>query len=418
MKTACRAGALLLALLLCFALAACGGTEPVNAGTETDPPVTQPPETDPPETDPPETEPPETDPPETEPPETEPPETEPPETEPPETDPPETDPPTINENPPFVNPLTGLKTTQDLSQQRPAAIMINNIRVSCPQIGISKADVIYECLVEGGYTRLMMLALDYAALPEIGSVRSSRDYYLDFAADYDAIYVHAGGSEYAYDAIQARGVNNLDGVNMWVVAEMFYRNQERIATMGLEHSLMTTGEKIVWGVARKNYRTALTEDFNYPLDFAAEGTTLSYQQAASHIRIPYSIAQTTDFVYDRNTGKYLRYQFGGEKHIDGATGEQLSFENVMILFCQTGAITGDPKNRIDVGTIGEGKGYYATCGTYITITWEKTSHESPIRFYDQNGDPLRINRGKTFVSVCPTTVEQSINFNFVWKSTQ
>ena len=90
------------------------------------------------------------------------------------------------EEPEFVNPLTGLAAEKDLSATRPAAIMINNIKVSCPQIGVSQADVMYECLVEGGYTRLMMLAADYESLPEVGSVRSARDYYLDLAADYEA----------------------------------------------------------------------------------------------------------------------------------------------------------------------------------------------------------------------------------------
>lgn len=315
------------------------------------------------------------------------------------------------EEPEFVNPLTGLAAEKDLSATRPAAIMINNIKVSCPQIGVSQADVMYECLVEGGYTRLMMLTADYESLPEVGSVRSARDYYLDLAADYDAIYVHAGGSTYAYDSIAERSVNNLDGVNMYLPTT-FYRDQDRAKTMGLEHSLMTTGEKIAEGVAYRRYRTEMTNDFDYPLDFVKYGTTVSFTDASLHIRIPYSVVQTTDFVYDAESGKYLRYQFDGEKHIDGATNEQLSFENVMLLFCETGLITGDPYNRIDVGTTGEGTGYYATRGTYIPITWKKDSHETPVKFFDADGNELLLNRGKTFVSVCPTSIRTLVSFNY------
>jgi len=319
--------------------------------------------------------------------------------------------PDVPAEPEFVNPLTGLPTATDLSGQRPAAIMINNIQVSCPQLGVSKADIIYECLVEGGYTRLMMLSLDYANLPELGSVRSSRDYYLDFAADWDAIYVHAGGSPYAYSAIKERKVNNLDGVNMYL-PDTFYRNQERIIKMGLEHSLMTTGEKIVSGIKYKKYRTDMTKDFDYPIDFVKYGTETTFKDAATYIHIPYSIAQITDFEYNKETGTYLRYQFNGKKHIDGATDEQLAFENVLIYFCDTGLITGDPSLRIEVGTVGEGKGYYATNGTYIPITWKKDSHEAPIRFYTQEGELLLMNRGKTFVSVCPTSSMNLISFNY------
>lgn len=313
--------------------------------------------------------------------------------------------------PEFVNPLTGLAVEEDMSGKRPAAIMINNIKISCPQQGVSEADIIYECLVEGGYTRLMMLSQDYENLPVVGSVRSSRDYYLDFAADYDAIYVHAGGSPYAYTALRERGVTNLDGVNMYLPTT-FYRDQDRVKAMGLEHSLMTTGTKIVEGIKYKRYRTTMeVEDFDYPLDFQY-GEPLAFEDAALRIHIPYSAVQITDFYYDEATGEYLRYQFNGVAHIDGANEEQLSFENVLIYFCETGRITGDSSLRIEVGTVGEGTGFYATNGTYIPITWKKESHEAPIQFFDADGELLLMNPGKTFISVCPTTIENQIDFNY------
>ncbi len=319
-----------------------------------------------------------------------------------------------SEVPALINPLTGLVSEKDFTGLRPVAIMINNIAISCPQKGVSEADVIYECLVEGGYTRLMMLSMDYSNLGTVGSVRSTRHYYLDFSADYDAIHVHAGGSTYAYETIMGeRDVNNLDGVHMYLPAS-FARDPERIKTMGLEHSLMTTGAGIVSGIKYKKYRTTIDEDFDYPLDFVSPETIVSFDEAAAHVRIPYSAAQTTDFVYDTETETYLRYQFKGKPHIDQTTEEQLAFENVLIYFCETGRISGDDKQRIDVGTVGSGTGFYATKGTYIPISWEKDESESPIRFYGADGELLLLNPGKTFISVCPTYLEKSINFNYEW----
>lgn len=320
----------------------------------------------------------------------------------------------LPEEPVPVNPLTGLPSEKDFTGLRPAAIMINNIAISCPQKGVAEADIIYECLVEGGYTRLMMLSMDYANLGTVGSVRSTRHYYLDFSADYDAIHVHAGGSTYAYETIMGeRDVNNLDGVNMYLPAT-FARDPERIKSMGLEHSLMTNGGGIVSGIKYKKYRTTTDEDFDYPLDFVAPDTVVSFEETAAHVRIPYSAAQTTDFVYDTETETYLRYQFKGKPHIDQTTEEQLAFENVLIYFCETGRISGDEKQRIDVGTVGSGTGFYATKGTYIPITWVKDESESPIRFYGEDGELLMMNPGKTFVSVCPTYLESRIDFNFEW----
>ena len=114
--------------------------------------------------------------------------------------------------------------------------MINNIEVATPQEGVSYADIMYECVVEGWQTRLMMVVSEYESLPVVGSVRSSREYYLDFAANHDAIYIHAGGSQQAYAEIKQRKVDNLDGVNMYI-PNMFYRDSWRQQNMGYEHSL-------------------------------------------------------------------------------------------------------------------------------------------------------------------------------------
>ena len=55
---------------------------------------------------------------------------------------------------PIVNPLTGETVSEDISAVRPYAIMINNISVAQPQVGVSNADIIYEVLAEGGITRM------------------------------------------------------------------------------------------------------------------------------------------------------------------------------------------------------------------------------------------------------------------------
>lgn len=144
--------------------------------------------------------------------------------------------------------LNGKTVTEEERNRRPVAIMINNIKKCLPQDNITAGDMYYECAAEGGITRIMMLTSNYDKLGVVGSVRSSRDYFVDFLANHDAIYVHAGGSEMAYDKILWRGIDNLDGVNMYL-PNMFYRDSYRMNNMGYEHSLMTTGENIVAGIA-------------------------------------------------------------------------------------------------------------------------------------------------------------------------
>lgn len=325
----------------------------------------------------------------------------------------ETDAPTLV-IPPYFNPLTGLGSEKDLSLSRPVAIMINNLWGALPQEGISNCDIMYECLVEGGITRLMVLSADYGSLGAIGSVRSSRHYYLDLAQNYDAIYVHAGGSSYAYEEIKSRGINNLDGVNMYVPG-MFYRDAKRLETMSYEHTLMTTGEKTVTGISFKKYRTELKDEFKNKsafnfVDYGTDRAILG--DDANCIYLPYSKYQQARFDYNAETNTYFRYQFEDVAHIDGTTGKQIDFTNVMILFCPTKVIAGDSAGRLDITTEGSGTGYYAYGGKYEPITWRKPTEDSPTEYFGVDGAPLVLNRGKTFISIFPVSAKDTVQFNY------
>ncbi len=315
--------------------------------------------------------------------------------------------PVVNE-PDIVNPLTGLEAEADYELRRPIAIMINNIKVATPQEGISYADVMYECIVEGRQTRLMMVVSDYESLPTVGSVRSSREYYLDFAANHNAIYMHAGGSNQAYTEIWQRYVNNLDGVNDNAISyRCFWRDTWRMNNMGYEHSLMTSGEKIAAGIEYKKYSTSLKDGFDSPLDFVPYDTVKTPDGGdAVYLRVTYSTAHKPYFEYNASDCLYYRWQFLGDKHIDNGNGKQLAFTNIIVLYLPT-VHTGDSYGHMDVDTVGTGEGYYLTMGKYEKITWKKTSEDSPVKLYNAAGEELLINRGKTFFQICTTDMKES-----------
>lgn len=307
--------------------------------------------------------------------------------------------------PDFINPLTGLETSVDLSARRPVSVMVNNIGVSLPQSGISYADIIFECLAEGGITRLMMISTEYENLPKIGSVRSARDYYIDYAESYDCIFMHAGGSTYAYDTIATRNTDNIDGVNGPSIAGTYLRDQDRLnAGYAFEHTLFLQGGAAIQNaISGLGYRATRAEGYETPVTFAKWGETVELDKKATHIGVNVSNYQYVDYVYDEESGKYLRYQYNGQPHIDYSNNEQLAFENVIIIYNDCGAISGDAKNRIWMQTTGEGNAYYITNGTYTTITWKKENHNSLLKFYYADGTEVELNRGKTMINVVPNT---------------
>ncbi len=306
----------------------------------------------------------------------------------------------VEEEPEFINPLTGLEVDRDISMLRPVSIMVNNINVSLPQSGISDADIIYECLAEGGITRLMMISNDWENLSKIGSCRSARDYYIDYAESYNCIFIHAGGSTYAYDTIAARGTNNIDGVR-GPGGAMFYRDQDRINSgYGYEHTLFIyDGAAIKSTIESVGYSTTKAEGYEEPVNLMPWGETATLDNAAKHIKVVMSNYQVVDYVFDEDEGKYLRWQYSGMPHMDDGAGEQLAFENVVLMFNDSGAIAGDDKNRIWMQTTGTGTGYYITDGTYEEITWQKDAHDSPIKFFYLDGTEVEFNRGKTMINV-------------------
>ena len=96
-----------------------------------------------------------------------------------------------------TNPLTGLPIEPEEMAKRPVAVMLNNIKKAQPQIGISQADVIYEVPAEGGITRMLAVYQSLEGVELLGSVRSTRPYYIELALGHDALLVHAGGSQEA-----------------------------------------------------------------------------------------------------------------------------------------------------------------------------------------------------------------------------
>ncbi len=321
-------------------------------------------------------------------------------------------PPVTPEPPKFLNPLTGLMSERDLSGVRPVAIAINNITVALPSAGVSAADLLIEVPAEGGETRILLFSLDYENLGTVGSVRSARHYMLDFVEDFNAIFVHAGGSELAYEAISNRKTDKIDGVRGYAYLDVdnyFFRDAKRLSEMGYEHSLMITGSKIAAAITKLKYPTNLQSGYNFPLRFVEYDTEfLPSGENATNVVIPYlKNYRMPRLAYDADTKTYLRYHNITAPYIDSNNDAQLRFTNVIILYMQVSPIKGDDAGRLDIPAVGQGSGYYIYGGKSMPIKWKRSAQGAQISFTDSGGAPLLINRGSTYIAVAPTSISAS-----------
>ena len=309
--------------------------------------------------------------------------------------------------------LTGEWISGDLADQRPIAVMIPDENAALPHYGLSNADILYECSVEGNMTRLMAVFKDWKNIERIGNIRSCRDYYVYWAKEWDAIYCHIGGPFYILNAINDPTTNNITGAVLasdpsqkkGLYDAAFYRTSDRKAP----HNAYTSGDRIDKAAQALGYSETYTE--NYQSDhfkFASTNNPNTLEQYGSSA-IPatkidlagaYPITKTY-FEYNEEDGLYYRFQGmqkGDQKHMDGANNKQLSFKNVLVQFAYYE--TRDAKGYLSFQCHDDTKdGYYFTNGKGIHVTWKKTSDFAPTKFYDDNGNEIEINPGKTNIGV-------------------
>ncbi len=304
--------------------------------------------------------------------------------------------------------LTGEWKDEHVVTRRPIAVMIPNNSPAMPQYGISKAGIIYEAPVEGRITRLMAVVEDFDDLERIGPVRSSRDYFVYVAMGYEAIYCNWGlAVPYVEELINRDTVQNISASVLGIhnpADEAF----DRVSRPGYAKEF--TGYLFIEGMQkaaeRLGYEWDYDEDYVPPFTFAAENTwaeenygsepsaTMVYPGGQSGNKGGYG-AYNPYFEYNEQDHLYYRYQ-NGEKQIDELDGSQLAVANVVFQYCH-GEVR-DDHDYLAFGVHGEGDAIVFTGGKVIKGTWKRTGGDAtPAKFYDERGEEIIFNRGKTWV---------------------
>jgi len=277
---------------------------------------------------------------------------------------------------------------------RPIAVMLDNHKDAMPQAGLNSAYMVYEMIVEGGETRLMAL-FKGVSLDKIGPIRSSRHYYLDYALENDAIYVHFGWSPQAQSDISKLGVNNINGI--YESASSFKRSTDK--QHSYLHSVTTTTDTILQIAERKGYRT--TSEQKSVLNYVGEEVNLDSDIEATKVTIPYSTSNTVKYEYDEVTKRYTRYS-RGVKQTDWATGETVTVKNIIVYKCYNWTLKdSENKGRQSLDNVKTLEGYYITNGKAIEITAEKSTRSGQTVYKDLEGNEIEVNDGNTFMQICP-----------------
>ncbi len=308
--------------------------------------------------------------------------------------------------------LTGDWISEEAAAVRPIAVIIPNERAAVPHYNLSKASVLYEANVEGLMTRMMAIFEDWQNLDKIGNVRSLRTYFAYWSFEWDSILVHFGGPFFINDLVAEETTQNIDGSMGGADGDAFFRSLDRPDP----HNAYTTGDMLKRSIERKGYDTAYrgladSEHFRFA-DPAAPNTLSKYPDAKGATYIDMSGCYPLTrcyFEYNDKTGLYARSQYlsgaTDGPHYD-ASGAQLTFKNVLV-------------QQVKEEDLGEGylamqchdshqEGWFFTNGKGIHVTWTKETDYGATRFYDDNGNEVELNVGKTMICV----VDDINNFAF------
>jgi len=299
-------------------------------------------------------------------------------------------------------PLTGRPVEAAVAAQHPIAVMIDDHPDARPQAGFNSAAVVWHAPAEGGTPRYMLIFQDM--LPEsVGPVRSARQYYVEWAAEWRAMYVHSGGSPQALRTLRAEGqgewVYDADefrwgGVYLWRIRQRF-----------APHNVYSDGENLRALAAQLGADdTPLTGVWSFRPDVPLARRPLGGTLATAYLY------NTIGYAYDRRSNTYVRSVTGQSPQKDSADDKRVAPKNVIVMLVRFGPLNdGHPdKGRQEADIVGEGTAWIATNGRTVKGTWSKAAVTEPTLFFGPDGKPASLTIGQTFIQVMPVGTKVTI----------
>jgi hypothetical protein len=271
------------------------------------------------------------------------------------------------------------------------------------------ADIVYQGPAEGGIPRYMAIFQTHDA-PEVGPVRSARPYFVAWAEEYNAVYVHMWGSPRAMNMLavdNGKYIWNVDGLRYGGKSGYMWRVGFRVGP----HNLYTSYGKLTQLAGKLGATSKLTK----PLFTFTDALPASQRPLSGGLRVVYPNNKIS-YSYDHVTNTYPRMvstqtsKGGSMLDLDASNQLRIAPTNVVLLYMNMGllACTGHScaKHRLDVQYVGHGKAMVFNNGQAITAVWtKKTEHSNTVITYASGpnaGKPVPMVRGQIYVQVVPT----------------
>src|SRR6266508_1647321 len=302
-------------------------------------------------------------------------------------------------------PLTGLPLAiGDSPTKRPLYVKVDNNPTARPHYGISKADQVYEWLVEGLTTRLA--AVFQSRDPDvIGSVRSVRMTDLPVVPSLGAALVYTGGGPEElmalhYDEAVAHRYIDLRPGFGWG-----YRVGFRPAPYNYFTTYRALQDAMTNAPDADQPANVPAWDFLPPTITDPLAGGFAGSVAASSISVPYRALFGVRYQYNEGARTYARFD-DGVREVDAASGEAIAAKHIVIILTEvhfTDAFVLDPacNPKLDMVLIGTGEGSVFRDGKRQDVTWSRPDIFDVFTLRNQTGDTVRLAPGQTWIHIVP-----------------
>lgn len=294
-----------------------------------------------------------------------------------------------------------------LATRHPIAVMIDDQAAARPQSGLASANIVWQAPAEGGIPRYMAIFQTTNA-PAIGPVRSSRLYFVAWAAEWKAMYVHVGGAPNALAFLHqntGKLIYDADEFRWGGGAGYLWRITSRFAP----HNVYSSGAKLEQLAARLKATAPQTTS---PYTFRDDALP-ALRPASGSIVVPY-LANRISYSYDPVTNRYRRSVTGEKVQVDAGSKTVIAPANVIVLKMTVGSLVNAPgqstnqeKHRLELGYVGSGTALVFNNGGAVKARWSKASTGAPTRLTYASGpaagQPVPLVRGQIFIQVVSTS---------------
>jgi Protein of unknown function (DUF3048) N-terminal domain/Protein of unknown function (DUF3048) C-terminal domain len=287
-------------------------------------------------------------------------------------------------------PLTGQDAPGGKVPDRPvAAVKVENTTDARPQVGLDKADIVYEELVEGGITRFITLFQCNDA-NRVGPVRSARTTDPGVLLQYGRpILAYSGGTNQVEKIVARSGLYDF---NESTGGKAFTRDPGRVEP----HNLFVNTAKLRKVAGHKPAKQGAPDPmFTY-------GDWSGKSHKATHLEMTFSTLNTVDWDWSRKDSAWLRTDNGQPNVLEG--GQRIAAPNIIVQEVKVTTsdihdVTGSPSPEVTL--TGSGKAMVFRDGRMIPAKWSRPSLDDVTTYETKDGDPIPLVPGQTWVELYP-----------------